>query len=190
MSLRPVHAEVRAQAVPADARMIRLEGDGVVPERAILHERVRDVDPEPGDAPVEPEPHDVVEGIGDLRVPPVQVRLFAGGSCGGRTGPCRRPRSRRGRRRTIASCWAASRRARRPPRRTSRDARPTGSSARPTNHGCRSLVWLGTRSISTRMPRSAASATRRSRSSMRPEVGIDIGVVRDVVAPVRVAGRG
>ena len=74
--LGPVHAEVRAQTVPADARMVRLEGDGVIPQRAILDERMRDVDPETRDPPVEPEPHDVVEGIVDLRVPPIQVRLL------------------------------------------------------------------------------------------------------------------
>ena len=74
--LRAIHTEVRAQTVSADARMVRLESDAVVSKRAILHERVCDVDPEPRDAPVEPEPHDVVEGVVDLGVPPVEVRLF------------------------------------------------------------------------------------------------------------------
>ena len=37
-----------------------------------------------------------------------------------------------------------------------------------TNHGCCSLVWLGTRSRRTRMPRRPASATRVSRVSRVP----------------------
>ena len=39
------------------------------------------------------------------------------------------------------------------------------------NQGWRSEVWLGTRSITTRMPRAWASATSRSKSSRVPKIG-------------------
>ena len=39
------------------------------------------------------------------------------------------------------------------------------------NHGCWSLVWFGTRSSRTRMPRRAASVTRRSNTVMVPSSG-------------------
>ena len=39
------------------------------------------------------------------------------------------------------------------------------------NQGWRSEVWLGTRSITTRMPRAWASATSRSKSSRVPKTG-------------------
>ena len=74
--LGPVHAEVRAQTVAADAGMVRVEGRRIVPEGSILDEGMCDVDPEPRDPSVEPEPQEVVERVGDARVPPVQVRLL------------------------------------------------------------------------------------------------------------------
>ena len=40
-----------------------------------------------------------------------------------------------------------------------------------SNHGCRSEVWLGTQSITTRMPRSWHAATRASKSSSVPKIG-------------------
>ena len=40
-----------------------------------------------------------------------------------------------------------------------------------TNHGCRSDVWLGTQSSSTRIPRSCAAATRSSKSARSPNTG-------------------
>ena len=45
-------------------------------------------------------------------------------------------------------------------------------------------------SMSTRMPRRPASATSRSKSSMRPELGRNGAEVRHVVAPVGVGGHG
>ena len=49
---------------------------GYVGEVGILGKAVRDVDPEPVDAQVQPKPQDVLELVDDLRVGPVQVRLF------------------------------------------------------------------------------------------------------------------
>jgi hypothetical protein len=46
-----------------------------VRQRRVLGHRVGDVDPEPVDATVEPEPQDRVELVDDLRVVPVEVRL-------------------------------------------------------------------------------------------------------------------
>ena len=40
-----------------------------------------------------------------------------------------------------------------------------------TNHGWRSLVWFGTKSTMTRMPRACAAATSRSKSSSVPNIG-------------------
>ena len=61
------------------------------------------------------------------------------------------------------------------------------------NHGCSIDVWQGTRSISTRSPRSWAAATSRSKSSSVPKTRVDVRVVGDVVAEVgqrrRVDGR-
>ena len=60
------------RSAQADAR----PGDRVVAELAVLHERVRDVDPEAGDAAVEPEAEDPVELVANLVAPPVQVGLL------------------------------------------------------------------------------------------------------------------
>src|SRR5207237_7717028 len=42
----------------------------------ILDDAVGDVDSKPGDAAVEPEPIDRIEGIFDFGIPPVEVRLL------------------------------------------------------------------------------------------------------------------
>ena len=185
--LGPVHAEVRAQTVPADARMVRLEGDGVVPQRAILDERVRDIDPEPGDASVEPEPHDVVEGIGDLGVPPVQVRLL---------------------RKEVVEVELARHVVPGPGRAAERRSpvvgrRPVGptvgpdvpvatlrGAARARVHEPRMLV---ARVVGNEVDQHVDPAIGGLRHQpieilQGAEVGIDIGVVSDVVAPVRVRG--
>ena len=59
-----------------------------------------------------------------------------------------------GSRHTYQSRWALSR-----------------DDAASTNHGCWSEVWLGTQSMTTRMPRSWASATRASKSARSPKSG-------------------
>ena len=70
------------------------------------------------------------------------------------------------------------------PTRTSRGARPSATNATSTNHGCWSLVWFGTKSSSTRMPRSCAAATSASNVGERAQLGLHRAVVGDVVAPV------
>ena len=40
-----------------------------------------------------------------------------------------------------------------------------------TNHGCSSLVWLTTRSITSRMPRAWTAAISASRSARVPNIG-------------------
>jgi hypothetical protein len=56
---------------------VRRGGAGrVVGQAGLLAQALHDVDPEPVDAPVEPEPHDVVHGRHDLGVLPVEVGLL------------------------------------------------------------------------------------------------------------------
>ena len=70
--LGPVHAV-------DDLRLVegRRAGHGrrVVAEQPVLHDRIRNIDPEPRHAPIEPATKDAVEGSTDVLVPPVQVRL-------------------------------------------------------------------------------------------------------------------
>ena len=144
-----------------------------------------DVDPESGDSAVEPEAQDPVELVatssfhqfrsGCVGQEVVEVVLAAalverpGGPAEGAHPVVRRRAVGLGVRPHV-------------PVRCARSRADRASS----NHGCRSLVWFGTRSRRTRMPRSRASATSRSRSSSVPSVGVDVAVVGDVVAPVRV----
>ena len=51
-------------------------GVGVVAQLRVLDDAVRNVDAKAGDAAVEPEAQDVVEGVADLGVPPVQIGLL------------------------------------------------------------------------------------------------------------------
>ena len=74
MRLRPVRAVHLGQAEPA-ADQLALGGGRVVAELGVLVQPVRDVDPEPGHAPVEPEPQDLLERLVHGGVPPVQVGL-------------------------------------------------------------------------------------------------------------------
>ncbi len=97
---------------------------------------------------------------------------------GGTTGPaCRRRRScapRRGRRTSPASCSAVRRRRGPTPSRKmnrSRSGDPGAAASAARNHSCWSLQWFGTRSISTRRPRSWAAATNRSASASVPKSG-------------------
>jgi len=73
--LGAVHAVDAALAEAAELGWVVVAERKVVAELAVLDDRVRDVDPEAGDAPVEPEPEDVVERLAHLLVPPVQVGL-------------------------------------------------------------------------------------------------------------------
>jgi hypothetical protein len=81
---RAVHV-VELVAVPvrmgpplAAVATVGLELVAEVGQRGILGEAVRDVDPEPVDASVEPEPEDRFELGADLGVRPVEVRLLSG----------------------------------------------------------------------------------------------------------------
>ena len=53
-----------------------------------------------------------------------------------------------------------------------------------TNQGCSTEVWQGTRSMSSRSPRSWQAAIERVEVGERAELGGDVGVVGDVVAEV------
>ena len=92
--LRPVHvvtpAAARASCDRAHRRSVR---GRVVAQLGVLDDPVRDVDPEAGDPPVEPEPEDLVERVAHLLVPPVQVGLLGAGSCAGSTAAWSRPTS-------------------------------------------------------------------------------------------------
>ena len=52
-----------------------------------------------------------------------------------------------------------------------RSGLPGGDASAARNHGCRSEVWLGTRSTVTRMPCACASATSSSTASRSPQTG-------------------
>ena len=67
-----VDERVPARAVAAPEQVV---GVAEVGQRRVLDQPVRDVDAEPVDAPVEPEPQDRLELGGDVRVRPVQVGL-------------------------------------------------------------------------------------------------------------------
>ena len=142
----------------------------VVAQLAVLDDHVRDVDAEPGDAAVEPEPQDPVELVADLLVPPVEVGLLgqevlqvvlAGRSSSVHAEPPKlltqlfggEP-SGFGSAQTYQSRFGLS-----------RDERDSW------NHGCSMLVWFGTRSSSTLMPRVAASAMSSSTSASVPSDG-------------------
>src|SRR5262245_63889720 len=48
---------------------------GIGPELVILDEVPENIDAKPVDALAQPEAHDVVDGVANLRVPPIEVRL-------------------------------------------------------------------------------------------------------------------
>src|SRR6266511_2409080 len=68
--LGPVHAEHGLKAV----RVLRI--GRIVAQLPVVDEPVGDVDPEACDPAVEPEAEDVVERVADGRIPPVEVRLL------------------------------------------------------------------------------------------------------------------
>ncbi len=162
----------------------------VVAQLGVLDDDVAHVDAEAVDAAVEPEPEDAVEGVAHLVVPPVQVGLLpqvvvqvvlAGR---GVERPCRSAEAADPvvRRRAVGLGVgpdvpvAPCRR-----RRRSRDRRTTGA---------RSLVWFGTKSSSTRMPRSVRAGDQLVEVGEGSEVGLHRAVVGDVVAPVGVGRDG
>jgi len=74
MRFRPVRAVHGLLAEPALKPALALKRR-VVAKLSVVVEAVRDVDTEPGDAPVEPEPEDLPELLVHPRLPPVQVGL-------------------------------------------------------------------------------------------------------------------
>ena len=154
--LGSIHVVDGTQPERADRRMVVL-GDGrVVAEVSILHQAVRDVDPEPGDAAIQPVPQDFVERLPDLLVPPVQVRLLGQEVVEVVLRRSPRPTSRPVPRTPTASCSEPNRRGERPPTRTSPGGPTRGPSAtrRTTGAGrsCGSGRGRGSRGCRERPP--------------------------------------
>src|SRR5256885_9057987 len=70
------HVVDAALAKVANRRRIVPGRDGVVAQFAVLDDGVSDVDAEAGDAAVVPEAVDLIKGIADFGIPPIQVRLL------------------------------------------------------------------------------------------------------------------
>ena len=132
----------------------RLARRRVVAQLGVLEQPVDRVDAVAGHAAVDPEPERVLHGGDDLRVAPVEVGLLGI--------------------ERVQVPAAVQRLQAEPP---NADSQLFGSSAQmyqsgcSRNHGCSIDVWQGTRSRSTRSPRSRAAATRRSKSSSDPKTG-------------------
>ena len=181
-----VDERVPARGVAAPEQVV---GVAEVGQRRVLDQPVRDVDAEPVDAPVEPEPQDRLELGGDVRVRPVQVGLAGveqvevpGASRPSGFGRASTPT----RRSASASCWAARRRRGPTPagrrsgraRRARRRARPgTTRAGRTCGSGrCRGSAAARARgrrrSASRRPPRcrrpGRSPGSRRRRSPRRP----------------------
>ena len=116
-------------ALPEELRLevVVVGGRRVVPEQGVLDDHVAHVDPEPGHAPVEPEPKMASNSSADLVVPPVEVGLLATDGCAGSTGRWSGRGSRPAPRSCSPSCWGPSRRAWGRPRRTSRGWAPSAT---------------------------------------------------------------
>ena len=163
----------------------------VVAQLAVLDDRVRDVEAEPGDAAVEPEAQDVVERVAHLLVPPVEVGLRRAGSCSGSTARCARRTSTPARRGSNAVHPVVRRRAvglRVGPHVPVAVRGRRATNARRGTTGADRSCGSGTRSSTTRMPRRAACSISSSASASVPSAGSTSTVVGDVVAPV-VVGR-
>src|SRR6266576_2556291 len=76
MDLGPFHVVDGPLAIELHVGGILGSGRRVVTQLAVFDDALGNIDPEAGDAAVEPEAVDVVEGITNGRVPPVQIRLF------------------------------------------------------------------------------------------------------------------
>ena len=137
---------------------LRAAGIGLVPQLPVLDQRVCDVDPEAGDAAVEPEAEDALELRSHARVPPVEVGLLGREVVQVVAPALRVDRPRRFLRRTRASCSAP-----RPPRRSTRGARGTTDGGRTCGSG-RGRAGRGS-------PAGPPRRSRRSRSASVPRSG-------------------
>ena len=145
-----------------------------VGQRRVLGEQRGGVDADAVDAPVEPEPQDVLELLADLRVVPVEVGLLGGEQVQVPLARRRRPGSRRGRRRWTASRSAAARRPRRGPGGTRTGPARRAGPARQRLLEPGVLVGAcgsGTMSMMIRMPSACASAISCSASARVPKTG-------------------
>ena len=167
-----------ADVVLAAVRSASRVADGAVGQRGVLGDEVDDVHAEAVDPAVQPPAHHLVDRLADLRVLPVEVGLLAREQVqvvlAGRLVEL----PRRAGERRASSCWALGATS------TSRASGCRWSERDSTNHGCSSEVWLTTRSMISRMPRSWTSASSASRSSSVPNIGSMSLVVADVVAVV------
>ena len=163
-----------------------------VRQPVLLDEPVGDVDPEAVGAAVEPEPQDVQELLADLRVAPVEVRLLGVEQVqvplARRIRPAPSRASHAGPPNTARQSFGGSEPSSpRPGRKTyrARSGEPGPAASAATNHGCSSEVWFGTMSSSTRRPSRCASSISATRLVERAERRVDVAVVGDVVAAVR-----
>ena len=152
----------------------------------VLGQTVGHVDPEAVDAAVGPEPQRRAGSPARTSsVVPVQVGLLGGeqvqvplavGTCSHAGPPNNDAQSRR-------------RFARRPARAVAEDVsltgrRTRGAASASLNQTCRFEVWLGTMSTISLMPASCSAARHPVEVRQRPELGVDVAVVVDVVAAV------
>ena len=80
VQLRAVHRVDLLEPALDDVRVVVRPRQRVVAQLAVLDDRVADVDPEAGDAAVEPEREHVVDRLAQLLVPPVEVGLASAGT--------------------------------------------------------------------------------------------------------------
>ena len=141
--------------VRAQRQSERLGRGRVVSQLRVLQEPVDRVHAVARGAALDPEAERVLHRRHDLGIAPVEVRLLG-----------------IERVQVVAAVRAGS-----TPSRRTRTVQLFGASAQmyqsgcSRNHGCSIDVWHGTRSSSTRSPRSRAAATRLSKSSSEPNTG-------------------
>ena len=184
------HPRCHCTSCRQSSRIAKSFGPGSHARLDLLEDERRGVDPEAGDAQLQPEPHDPLDLVADRRVAPVQVGLevveaVVVPGAGLLVAATRSPSARRG-----TPCPAV---------------RSGGSSSLHTyqsrygesrialradrNQGCSSEVWLTTRSSSTRMPRCRRLQRELGEVAERAEPRVDAVVVGDVVAVVPVRRR-